>query len=1230
MKNLKLILIAVMATVCSTEAWADAVGNTFSATSSGKTLYYRITSISPRRVEVYSADKTSGSLTIPSSVSNSGYSYSVTRIANSAFYNWSSMTSVSIPSSVTEIGDYAFYNCDGLTSVTIPSSVTTIGTYVFYDCNGLTSVTINGNSLTSINSYDFYSCDKLSSINIPSSVTAIGYCAFRQCKSLTQFPSGGSGLKEIGDNAFQRCDGLQTVKLPNNVSKIGSYAFSYVSALTTFSGGNSLTEIGNDAFYYSSNLTTVTLPQTLKSIGSYAFYSYPSSSLSTVSGLSNVEYVGGSAFSNTPWLSALPDGQIYIGKAFYTYKGTMPEGTVMSFKDGTTCITSYALSSKSGLAAVSIPSSVNSIGDGVFGYCRNLTSITVASGNSYYDSRNNCNAIIRKADNALVEGCTTTAIPNTVKTISADAMRGNDMTSLTIPDAVDSIGTNAFSGCYKLKTLTVGKGVRKIVGWAFDYCFNLQDIIVSTSNPYFDSRNNCKGIIEKSTNTLRVACGKTVIPQNVKTIGQYAYTTMENGTVQTFTIPSHIETIEYNAFYGLPLRSVTIGKNVKSIGSNAFYCSSLRVVRSLVDFPSEINNYAFHNDVYENGTLYVPIGTTANYKATAGWNKFKNIKEVADGTIIDDDVVSTNTTEGVQLYFQVTSAAAKTCEVVGCATGVTGTVTIPSTVNGMSVTSIGYRAFYEGNYQHEISGVVIPNSITTIGNSAFYYCDVLTSVQLPATITSIGNYAFYHCDKIPSINLPSSLRTIGNYAFGYCEDATVTSLPNGLQSIGRWAFVGCKGSTSLTIPASVTSIGGAAFCNWTNLASITVAAGNSVYSSPSGCNAIIETASHTLVQGCKNTVIPSNVETIGYGAFNSHENLTSITLPSSLVIIDTLAFNNTGLTSITIPASVRVINNSAFRYCDNLTSITSEIKTPLGIPDDVFSHRAEVADPYEAATLYVPYGTRQQYMETDGWKNFAHIVELEGGQVKGDVNNDKLVDGVDLVALVNIILEKIAKTSGADVNGDGKVNGVDFVALVNIVLGRSNARMTEPAAAGSADIYIEPFSIKAGGTCDMAVGLNNTDADVTLMQFDLHLPAGLKVKTDGDGYVMDMAGRTSWRTHSLNANATDGAVRFLLSSTSNALIEGTDGAVMRLTLEADESFQGGVVELRDVLSVSPDMQQWRTSLYRYVIGSGEQSGVNNLTATPTGATDVYSLSGQRRSSLKKGVNIVGGRKVIVK
>ena len=285
-----------------------------------------------------------------------------------------------------------------------------------------------------------------------------------------------------------------------------------------------------------------------------------------------------------------------------------------------------------------------------------------------------------------------------------------------------------------------------------------------------------------------------------------------------------------------------------------------------------------------------------------------------------------------------------------------GDVTIPETVTyeGMtySVKSIDFTAFANCD---GLTSVSIPNSVTSIGNDAFYGCTDLTSINIPNSVIIIDGNTFRDCSSLKSIIvdsgnpkydsrdncnaiietasntliagcmgtvIPNSVTTIDHFAFQLCPGLTSVSIPNSVTTIGEMAFSFCGSLTSVNIGNSVSEIGAWAFVYCSNLMSIIVDSGNSKYDSRDNCNAIIESASNSLIAGCMGTVIPSSVISIGNGAFSYCTGLTSVSIPNSVTSIGNSAFLGcTGLTNINIPNSVTTIDDYAFIDCCSLTSV---------------------------------------------------------------------------------------------------------------------------------------------------------------------------------------------------------------------------------------------------------------------------------------------------------------------
>ncbi|MBR7012772.1 MAG: leucine-rich repeat protein [Muribaculaceae bacterium] len=623
-----------------------------------------------------------GDVVIPDEVTHDGITYSVTAIADLAFYECTELTGIVIGDSVSSIGRVAFGQCTNLTNVTVGLSVPSLRVKIqnkifnaFAGCKNITSLTwrarnctdLGGmvtanfqqvtlgdqvevipnffaqgsqiteitipNSVTTIGNSAFDGCSSLSgTLSIPNSVTSIGEAAFSGCIGLTGELTIPNSVTAIRNATFNGCSGLSgTLTIPNSVSAIGSQAFADCVGITAFNMGNAITSIGNEAFLNCLGITEISIPNSVVQIGIAAFEGCENlgkvniSSLEAWCGIDfNISI--GSDFAVYPIGSSNPlflahhlylDGQeimdLVIPNSIADIKNYAFIGgsgfTSLTFGDAVTTIGESAFKDCTGLTSVTLGGAITSTGYDAFSgcsaltsltlgksvtqfglgfeFCPNLTSLAVESGNPVYDSRDGCNAIIHTATNALLVGCQTTVIPNTVTRIEPNAFYGCEgLTSIVIPKSVTSIGV--VSLVYNNDT-TIYYYYNPFI-----FCSGLKSITVESGNPVYDSRDNCNAIIETATNSLRVGCQTTVIPNSVSCIEDYAFEGCSNLT--TIEIPNSVSAINNEAFcLCTGLTNVIIPSSVTSIGDYAFSgCQSL----TGIDIPNSVKSiggYAFMN-----------------------------------------------------------------------------------------------------------------------------------------------------------------------------------------------------------------------------------------------------------------------------------------------------------------------------------------------------------------------------------------------------------------------------------------------------------------------------------------------------------------------------------------------------------------------------------------------------------------------------------------------------------
>lgn len=438
-------------------------------------------------------------------------------------------------------------------------------------------------------------CEDIKSVTISDGITRIGNLAFKDCIGLERIAIPYS-VVNIGEYAFYGCESVANIELPRNLTVIGKCAFSLCSNLKSVEIPSKVTSIGEGAFEECESMESVNIPDGLERIEDWVFcYCH---------NLKNIE---------------IPSSVTSIGKGAFYYCRK--------------------------LNSIIIPSNVWSIGEEAFANCTGLESITVDEYNSMYDSRNNCNAIIKTSSNALVFGCKNTVIPNRVTSIESGAFEGSGLTSIVIPNGVASVGPHAFKWSTDLESAIIGANVNTIDYSAFFGCSKLRSIVVDEANQTYDSRDNCNAVIHTKSDMLIIGFKYTIIPGSVVGISHNAFS---GSGVTSIVIPNGVEFIGEQAFDGCEyLESVTLGTNVNSVGWLAFFrCKGLKRIELLSTVPPKVNSYdpkaldICDKDTYYTCQLVVPDEAIDVYRRTAPWAYFDHIAGVED-VIADGGVVVT-------------------------------------------------------------------------------------------------------------------------------------------------------------------------------------------------------------------------------------------------------------------------------------------------------------------------------------------------------------------------------------------------------------------------------------------------------------------------------------------------------------------------------------------------------------------------------------------------------------
>ena len=926
-------------------------------------LRYTVTNATAKTVSVARAnDGISGAIVIPSSVTYSNVTYTVTSVAEYGFQN-TGISAMTIPASVEKIGFYAFQGTQSLTKLTIQDSATPIEFVTGYNLSFGTS---------------------RKELYIGRDINRTGDYAGERLLEMAEKVTIGPKVTTIPNNLLSGQDYMHTLVIGDGVKTIGEDAFSgdrYGTPELSVTFGANVESIGARAFQNSFALKSITLPSKLKTIGSNAFDGTYISSITIPASVTDIEQY---AFYSCGQLTSInfedsdepvnfvtgyarsfgsSNKEVYIGRDInrtgdYFNERMFDNVTKVTFGPKVTAIPNNFMSGQDRMHTLIIGDGVKTIGDDAFAgdrYGEPELSVTMGA---------NVESIGARAFQTCF-ALKSITLPSKLKTIGSQAFELTEITSITIPASVTDIEYYAFRGCGQLtsikfedsnqpinfetgyertfggaaKEVYLGRDVNRTGDYAGERLFN--NVTKVTFGPKFTEigQNMFSGNRELTS---------IVIGSGVKTIGQSAFYNcgnLDNIEELKVTMGANVETLADYAFqYCTKLKSITIPSKVKAIGAQAFDGCGLTAL-TIPTNVTVINFYAFR-DCNSLASINIeastePLEFVTGYTRSFGYN---NPKTVFYGR----NVIRTGDYAGERIFNKITN------------------LTI-----GDKVTEVPNWMF-DGN--SELQNVTIGKGVKYIGESAFRNCgtsDDVTElkVKMGVNVDSLAANAFQNCKKLQTISLPSTLKVIESQAFNN-SGLTALSIPTSVKRLGYYAFYQCDSLTSVRIEESneplVFATGYSRSFGYTKPK--TVFYGRNVIRTGDYVNERIFNKVTDLTIGDMVTEIPDymfdgnvelqnatigagvkhiglsafyscgtsedvtelkvemgvNVDSLAANAFYNCQKLKTINLPSTLKVIESSAFRGSGLTELYIPASVKRLGYYAFLDCNSLASINIE------------------------------------------------------------------------------------------------------------------------------------------------------------------------------------------------------------------------------------------------------------------------------------------------------------------
>lgn len=1131
---MKKVLLAMLGVLTALPALA----HDFSFSYKGQTLTYSVVDAEAKTCRV-AQNAVTGAVEVPAQAIDGDVAYTVTAVANDAFFGCNTITSIALPAGMRSIGRNAFSRCTMLESVTLPDSLSRIEPRTFEQCTSLSAIVIPG-KVSSIGDHAFDGCSALTEVNLPSGISTIEESTFEGCYNLADIMLPGS-LRTIGKAAFRQCRKLNVLSIVNSVNSIGESAFENCTGITTLVLGNGLGSIGNRAFADCSSLNRIYCGEGLTTpprcgTDAFAGVSVVDCQLLVPASAKDV-YIGANGWNY--FANYLPNaGRMFV----FVHEGqTLTYCVIDEYLK--TCKVAQQGTSISG--SVIIPSSVN---DGTSDYA------VVGIDNNAFQGHGLMSAV---------------QIPESVTWVGNSAFADcNGLQSITLPNSVTYLGEGAFKDCRNLSAVILSNSINDILQYTFYSCHKLNNITIPNSVQYIGYA------------AFRYSGLTSITLSN--SIKQLASEALSDTRLSSIKLPESLEIIEGLAFNNTPIASIFIPKNVNRIdGWNWAYAG--------VDVRGPLLTGSMQRiDVAEDNAIFCSVDGVLFNKSKSKLIRFPEAKAdsyvIPDGTeiiggkafannnvltsvTIPNSVVSIeenafrNSTGITSVVVPVSVKVLEHQVFCGCSNLVS--LTLPSTmthINGIAISGT------------KLSSLTLPQSLVYIGRNAFENCKYLTEISLPDNVTTIDDEAFVKCSSLAKITIPKSVTKVGANVFNECsslaridvapENTAYCSIDGALYDFNKETLICLPGAFSgeYLVPKTLNINNCSMFDGFANITSFKVEQGHPTASAADG---VLFNVDKTILMRYprgkvgSDYTMPNSVETIADHAFKDCGRLTSLNIPNSVKSIGESAFRGCGgLDSLNIPNSVTTVKADAFTDCRNLKKVDLPNSiTSLG--ENTFFGCGQLP------TVNIP----NTLTRLPGYMFFY------GGSLRS-LTIPKSIKVIGRLALpaglrkIQLLCEEPPTSEGDMLYYWDKAATDECLIIV---------------PDGSAETYrqvypwsrfknikeesefitwsVEDINERVGKPIALSVAMSNP-TPVSSFQCDIHLPEGVRPVIDEDGcFDITLSADRKATAHVIDgAVQRSGAVRVIAYSSDNSLFKLNEGELFSMALESTAA-QPGVYEV---------------------------------------------------------------------